>query len=656
MPRAGTREAVGGQQKAAGRRREEGMGDRASNLASVRLSFFAPFSVFRGQSGPTMSRTASALLALTYAIAALAARAEDWPGFRGPRGDGSSTEKGLPIRWSGTENVAWKVPVPGRGHASPAVFGDRIFLISALEEQQERILLCLDRRTGKTLWQRTVLKAPLERIHELNSYASSTPLADAKHVYVSFLDRDRMFLAAYTHAGEKVWEARPGPFSSMHGYCSSPVPYKNTIIVNGDHDGNGFLVALNRDTGQTVWKTARPNNTRSYCTPIIREIDGKPHMMLTGTKCVASYNPDDGTLQWIMDGPTEQFVAAPVYDGKHLFITAGYPDKHVLAINPRGTGKLPETNITWRTRRGAAYVPSPILSGKYLLVVSDGGFLSCWVADTGEQLWTERLGSGHSASPISAEDRVYFQSDRGVTTVLKPGSTFEKLAVNELGEDSFASPVPSQGQIFLRGVKHLFAIGRGREQSPVRRLRGCSSPQKTTGWTRRTQKGDSCVSEATLLLHARHRAALSSFATGSTATRHTSGACFGSGSRRSMTTGERRRGVISSRFRRPSSIRRRIVRSPPSSCRIGADMIGGRPSVCPTASSRCAGVSWLSWSPSGENSFRARPASSALHSRNRLRWLAISIAPGSRALQPSAPNCSSSARERRRETSASVST
>jgi outer membrane protein assembly factor BamB len=342
------------------------------------------------------------------------------------------------------------------------VYGDRLFLVSALEEQQERILLCLDRRTGKTLWQRTVLKAPLERIHELNSYASSTPLADADHVYASFLDRDRMFIAAYTHAGEKVWEVRPGPFYSPHGYCSSPIAYRNLIIVNGDHDGEGFLVALDRKTGATVWKTPRPNNTRSYCTPIIRQINGKPHMMLSGTKTVASYNPEAGTLQWIMDGPTEQFVAAPVYDGRHLFITAGFPEKHILAIRPDGSGKLTEAHITWRTRRGAAYVPSPIVSGKYLLVVSDGGFLGCWIADTGEQLWNERLGGGHSASPISAEDRVYFQSDRGVTTVLKPGPVFEKLSVNELGEDSYASPVPSQGQIFLRGVKHLYAIGAGR--------------------------------------------------------------------------------------------------------------------------------------------------------------------------------------------------
>jgi outer membrane protein assembly factor BamB len=405
-------------------------------------------------------RRGTAVALAILLLAAVPSLAENWPGFRGPRGDGTSLETELPLRWSGTQNVAWKAAIPGRGHASPVVWGDRLFLVSALEEQQERILLCLDRRTGKTLWQRTALKAPLEQIHPLNSYASSTPLTDGERVYVSFLDGERMFIAAYDFEGRKVWEARPGPFASKHGYSSSPILYKDRIIVNGDHDGEGFLVALDRRTGKTVWKTARPNNTRSYCTPIIREIGGRSRMMLSGSKCVAGYDPEDGSLQWIVDGPTEQFVAAPVYNGKLLFITAGYPELHILAIRPDGQGNVTNSHVAWRTRRGAGYVPSPILHGPYLLNVTDGGFLSCWKADTGEQLWTERTAGHTSASPVSSADRVYLQSDRGVTTVVRPGAAFEKLAENDLGEETYASPIISQGQLFLRGVKHLFAIGR----------------------------------------------------------------------------------------------------------------------------------------------------------------------------------------------------
>jgi outer membrane protein assembly factor BamB len=358
--------------------------------------------------------------------------------------------------------VAWKVALPGRGHASPVVWGDRIFVVSALEDKQERILLSLDRRTGKTLWQKTVLTSPLEHIHSLNSYASSTPLTDGERVYVSFLDRDKLFIAAYDFQGNKVWEARPGPFASVHGYSCSPILYKDKVIVNGDHDGVGFLVALNRKTGAVMWKTPRPNNTRSYCTPIVREVGGVPHLMMSGSKCVASYNPDTGAQQWMMDGPTEQFVAAPVYNGKLLFITAGYPELHILAIRPDGNGKVGADSIAWRTRRGAGYVPSPILSGPYFLTVTDGGFLGCWQADTGEQFWNERTAGHTTSSPVSSEDRVYTQSDKGITTVVRPGKTFEKLAENDLGEESYASPVISQGQIFLRGVTHLFAIGKAK--------------------------------------------------------------------------------------------------------------------------------------------------------------------------------------------------
>ena len=409
-----------------------------------------------------MNRRFVLLAGLVLAAGVSASRAENWPGFRGPRGDGSCTEAGLPTNWSATTNVAWSVELPGRGHSSPVVWNDRIFVTTALAETQERVLLCLDRKTGRTLWQKTVLKSPLEHIHELNSYASSTPLTDGERVYISFLDRDQIFLAAYDFQGNLVWEARPGPFHSQHGYSSSPILWKDRIIVNGDHDGPGFVVSLKRKTGDVVWKIDRPNQTRSYCTPLIRDVNGTPHMMMTGSKCVASYNPDTGALQWLMDGPTEQFVAAPVFNGKLLFITAGFPEKHVLAIDPTGSGKVGDEHIVWRTRRGCSYVPSPLMMGDYLLVVSDGGFVTCYQAGTGEILWTQRLSGGHSASPISAGGLAYFQSDRGVTTILKAGKTCEVVAENQIGEDTFASPVASQGQLFLRGVKHLFAIGTAR--------------------------------------------------------------------------------------------------------------------------------------------------------------------------------------------------
>ncbi len=422
----------------------------------------------------------TAFLAVALHLAPLPARAENWPMWRGPRGDGHSLEKGIPQRWDGAtgENVAWRTPVPGRGYASPVVWQDRIFLVTCLEESKQRVLLCLDRRSGGILWQKVVLTAPLEKKHSLNSYASGTPATDGKLVYVTFLEPDfgrdeiprgarkaatpgDMVVAAYDFDGNRKWLVRPGRFSSMHGYCSSPVPFEDLVIVNGDHDGDSYLVALAQATGRTVWKTPRENKTRSYCVPIIRRIDGRTQMILSGDKSVTSYDPRTGKLHWIIRGPTEQFVASLVYNGRLLFMTAGFPEHHILAIRPDGEGDVTDTHVAWRTTKGCAYVPSPIASpdGRYFLVVSDGGIASCFEADTGDRKWMERLGRHFSTSAVSAEGRVYFLCDDGSMTVLRPGDDLDVVARNELPEECFASPAISQGNLFIRSVKYLYCIG-----------------------------------------------------------------------------------------------------------------------------------------------------------------------------------------------------
>ncbi len=408
--------------------------------------------------------------------------AENWPGWRGPRGDGTSEETRVPTEWSGeagqTKNLLWKVSVPGKGHASPIVWGDRIFLVTCDEERDERLLLCFDRHTGETLWQKLVLRSPLEKKHTLNSFASSTPVTDGERVYVTFLKSDGesvtadgraspgvMVVAAYDFNGTEVWRVEPGEFSSMHGYCSSPVLFEDTLIVNGDHDGKGYLVALDRTTGKTRWKIDRPNNTRSYCTPIIREIGGRTQMVLSGSKCVTSYDPHDGSLHWIMDGPTEQFVASLVYNGRLLFLTAGYPDYHLLTIDPGGQGNVTRSHIRWRTGEGAAYVPSPIAAGPYFLVTSDNGIASCFEADSGKRLWKVRLGKHYSGSPVLVSGLVYFTADDGVTKIVRPGPKFDLVAENRLAEDCYASPAVSGERLYFRAEKHLHCIGNDESRS-----------------------------------------------------------------------------------------------------------------------------------------------------------------------------------------------
>ena len=416
-------------------------------------------------------------LAVLFFFVAGLIQAGNWPGWRGPSGDGASNGKGIPTKWSSTDNIAWRIAIPGEGHSSPIVWGDKVFLTSSLTEKNKRILLCIDRLSGQTVWQRDVVQSPPETVHRLNSRASGTPATDGKQVYVTFMRAEgdeviapnvgserlitpgKIIVAAYDLDGNEKWKTNVGDFLSAHGFNTCPVLFEDLVILNGDHDGNAYLVALDRQSGRQRWRTRRENKTRSYVTPIIREIDGITQMILSGSLCIASYDPRNGKRHWIVDGPTEQFVASMVYDGKYVFATGGYPERHTLAIRPGGKGNVTDTHIAWRTTRGAAYVPSPIISGRYLLMVADSGIASCFEARTGKRHWMERLPGGHSPSPVSADGLVYFVSDRGVTTIIRPSETFAVIAKNELGEPVSASPAISQGQIFLRTHQHLYCIG-----------------------------------------------------------------------------------------------------------------------------------------------------------------------------------------------------
>lgn len=407
-------------------------------------------------------------------------QAENWPGWRGPRGDGTSSETGVPTVWDGAkgENIAWKVAIPGNGHASPAVWEDSIFIATCIAETKERVLLCLDRTNGSTRWQKTVVTSPFETKHGLNSYASSTPATDGKLVYVTFLETDgavvpatnvgtprpvnigKMVVAAYDLQGEQKWIVRPGEFVSVHGYCSPPVIVDDLLIVNGDHDGNSYIVALNKLTGATAWKQPRQNKTRSYVTPLVREIGGRRQMVFSGNRCIVSLDPLTGKPLWTIDGPTEQFVASMVYDGKYFFMAAGFPTYHVMAIRPDGTGNVTKTHIAWESESAKCYVPSPVLAGGYLFVADDRGTGNCFDPATGKRLWQERLGSHFSSSLVTAGGLVYFLADDGVMQVVKPGNELEVVSRNKLGEQIFSSPAISHGQLFLRGETHLYAIGK----------------------------------------------------------------------------------------------------------------------------------------------------------------------------------------------------
>ena len=401
------------------------------------------------------------LLGELLAAATPTVQAEPWPGWRGPRGDGTCMEKNIPTIWDPAVAL-WKTELPGKGHASPIVWGGRVLTVAALPATKERVLLCLDRNTGKILWQRTVVQGPLEKIHKENSYASGTPATDGERVYVTFRVGDDIIVAAHDFAsGKQLWLVRLGTHKGEWGFSNEPVLFKDKVIVDGDSKGDSFLIALGRKDGKTLWRINRNNKGISYSAPLIRELAGRIQLIQCGDRCVASFDPDTGDQLWKVDGPSQEFVATPVYSEKAglVFVSSSWPKQILLAIQPDGNGDVTKTHVAWSDSKGAPYVPSMIVAGDFLLSVNRGGTAFCYEAATGKVHWRKKLGR-HHASPVLVDGLVFFINDDGEVNVIKPGREFECVVTYELGESCYASPAISDGQVFVRGFQHLFCFGR----------------------------------------------------------------------------------------------------------------------------------------------------------------------------------------------------
>lgn len=384
---------------------------------------------------------------------------QNWPGWRGPEGDGTSIETNLPAEWDSIMNVLWKSRVPGIGHSSPVIWENRLFITSALPESGEKILLCYDTQNGALIWQRTVVKTALEKKHADNSYASGTVATDGNQVYLSFLDVEDIVIAAYNFEGQKAWEQRPGKFLSPHGYSCSPIIYEDKVIINGISKGDNFFAALDKTNGQIIWKKEQEILSHSFSTPFIKQMAGKTQLILLGNKDIASYNPDDGSIYWYVNGPSEDFCSTPVYNEKHglLIVSSAWPKRILIAIRTDGEGDVTESHVAWQSSMGAVYVPSPVCTDDYLFTTMTNGNVCCTQIETGDTLWVEKLGRQYS-SPVHANGLVYMPNDDGVVTVIKPGPSFNPIARNEIGERMIASAAISNGRIYLRGDKHLFCI------------------------------------------------------------------------------------------------------------------------------------------------------------------------------------------------------
>lgn len=389
----------------------------------------------------------------------------DWPWWRGPNQDGHSSSNGLPTSWSVDENVVWSAAVPGRGHSSPCIVSNRLFLTTADEVAQQQMILCYDRETGQQLWKGTAHEGDFMQQHSKNSQASATPACDGKRVFALFLNAGGLWATATDLAGQILWQTEAGPFGSEHGYGSSPTIYKSLLIVQGDNLTGSFIAALDRQTGKIVWRIARPTSGRhgSFATPVIAHLAGRDQLLVTGMNETRSHDPASGDLLWSCDGPAEVTANTVAWGDGLVFASGGYPEKQLLAIRADGSGNITDTHIAWQARKGTAYVPTPVFHAGKLFVVSDDGIATCFDAANGTMLHKVRIGGNFSTSPTLADGFLYVTDEQGTTAIIRADESLEIVARNKLGSGGMASVTICNSRIYLRTSDRLYCIAQPSE-------------------------------------------------------------------------------------------------------------------------------------------------------------------------------------------------
>jgi outer membrane protein assembly factor BamB len=401
----------------------------------------------------------SALAVALFAIAASTAPAAlDWPEFRGPGGQGHAPGTGLPLEWSESRNVVWKVPVPGAGWSSPVVGEGRVWLTTAVGERQVSLrALAFDLATGRQVVDSEVFRpGSLHAINPKNSRASPTPVLDRDRVYVHFGTDGT---AALSTTGQVLWTARL-PYDSQHGAGGSPVVHGDLLVFSGDGYDAAFVVALDTRNGKVRWRTPRREPfSQAYTTPLVIRAGGRDQIVSVGAFRAASYDPATGKEIWrVRYGDGFSNVPRPIFAHGLVYLTTGFHQPALMAVRPDGAGDVTRTHVAWTLQRGVPFTPSPLVVGDELYMVNDAGIATCVNANTGAVHWQQRLGGAYSASPIFADGRIYFTSEEGVTTVIAPGTSFRKLAANTLEGGVLASMAVANRSFVVRSDRHLYRI------------------------------------------------------------------------------------------------------------------------------------------------------------------------------------------------------
>ena len=403
-------------------------------------------------------RTSLPISAMLAAWGLLAtASAAEWPEFRGPTGQGEASETGLPISWSESLNVDWKVPVAGLGWSSPVIRGEKIWMTTATDEGRSLRAVSFDKSSGRLLQDIEVFRQDEPtKAHRKNSHATPTPILEGDRVYLHFGTQGTAALSSST--GEVIWRNQELRYAPGHGQGGSPALSGNLLVINCDGTDRQFVVALDKNTGAIRWRTDRRETRMAFTTPLVIRADGHDQAVSIGADATVSYDVETGEELWFIRHEGFSNVPRPVYGHGLVYVTSGFYKPVLFAVRPNGRGDVTQSHVVWSSSRGIPLTPSPVLVGDEMYFVSDQGIATCLDAKTGENHWRSRLKGKYSASPLFADGRIYFQNEEGLTTVIEPGLSFEKLAENQVDGRTFATIAPTDGALFLRTDSHLYRI------------------------------------------------------------------------------------------------------------------------------------------------------------------------------------------------------
>jgi hypothetical protein len=393
--------------------------------------------------------------------------AEDWPQFRGPTGQGISTEKNLPSEWGPEKNVVWKTAIPGLGWSSPILFKGKLYLTTAVpksdDEKADQSLrvLCVDAKSGNIDWNEEVFVQDGESapgIHGKNSHASPTPLLVNNRLYVHF---GHMGTACYSLDGKPIWKTQDVTYNPVHGNGCSPIYADGLIVFTADGAKDPAVIALDAETGKPRWKYPRPKlggKNFSFATPLAIQVNGKTQIIAPGAGSVSGIDAQTGKEIWYVKHGGYSVIPRPVFANGLVYLSTSYDSPVALAIRPDGEGDVTESHVEWEAKKGAPHTPSMLVLDDEVYMVSDDGVASCLNAETGKPHWQQRVGGNYSSSLVYADGKIYLQSEDGKGVVLAPGKKFKKLAENGFGERTLASYAIGDGAIFVRTDKHLYRV------------------------------------------------------------------------------------------------------------------------------------------------------------------------------------------------------